>query len=104
MAIQTASIEQRLTEENVNLRLQVADMKIELAAALLSDSSLRNGKLGSKIARQAKYLCSLNRRVRIQRLILRKLNELYPEIGDQVFAAAKDCFADELNDVVDIVV
>lgn len=51
----------------------------------------------TKIDRQRKALHSLNRRVRVQRLQLRKLNELERGLRPEEWVALKEEFAHELE-------
>jgi hypothetical protein len=95
---ETLTQEQRLTEQVNQLRLQVVNLSSELS--FFRDENKTPGWLQSKVLRQAKALTSLNKRVRMQRLILRELNEINPELADTIFNVVKDKYSTELSDDV----
>ncbi len=69
----------------------------ELAQAKLEGNDYAVGaRREMKIDRQRKALQLLNRRVRVQRLQLRKLNELERGLRSEEWAALKEEFAHEL--------
>jgi hypothetical protein len=73
--------------------------ELHLAQAKLEENpnACKIGQLReSKIFRQRAMLRNLNRRVRIQRLQLRKLNELERGLRPEEWAALKEEFAHEL--------
>lgn len=70
---------------------------LHLAKAKLAENPVLIGQLReSKIYRQRLALQNLNRRVRVQRLQLRKLNELERGLRAEEWAALKEEFAHEL--------
>lgn len=83
------------------------ERQCERVTSLLEDLEISNAKLKgvewvvgalreSKIARQRKALARLNRRVRVQRIQLRKLNELERGLRKDEWLALKDEYALEL--------
>lgn len=111
MTVVTLSREESLYKANVQLRAEIANLQASLLVANERLKAVEDSEVSFDIARtlqmkahrQSVALHRLNRRVRIQRLILRKLNELHPEQADAAFVAAKAEF-DELDDLIDIVV
>jgi hypothetical protein len=81
---------------------QLRDVRedLRIANAKLDEDPQRKWVVGSardsKIDRQRKALRELNRRVRVQRLQLRKLNELERGLRADEWAALKEEFAHEL--------
>lgn len=71
--------------------------RMRLAEAKLTENPVTIGMVReSKIDRQRKALRNLNRRVRVQRLQLRKLNELERGLRPEEWQALKEEFAHEL--------
>lgn len=72
---------------------------LNLAKAKLDGNELMIGVWReSKIDRQRRALVNLNRRVRVQRLQLRRLNELERGLRPEEWQALKEEFAHELDD------
>lgn len=91
-----ATLEEELKDTNAYLRAQVYNLHAELDH--YRDENKNPSWLQSKIMRQAKALTGLNRRVRVQRLILRELNEIHPEIAETLFRMVSDKYSTELDD------
>lgn len=94
----TLTDQQRMEEQVSSLRSQVVSLDAELSH--YRDENKSPSWLQSKMMRQAKSLTSLNRRVRMQRLILRELNLHDSELADTIFNLVKDKYATELADDV----
>lgn len=90
--------EQRSQERLAFLTAQVVNLNAEVLH--YRSENLTPGFLQAKMMRQAKALTSLNKRVRMQRLILRELNENHSELADTLFSLVKDKYATELADDV----
>ena len=86
---------ERLQEEIAKLRSQVLVLQSDLADAKLD--KVPQYKWQGKIARQSNALTRLNKRVRLQRLILRELNAMDPQLANDLFATVKDKYATELD-------
>lgn len=86
---------ERLQEENAKLRHQVMELRSDAAMAQLPE--VPQYKWQGKIARQSSALTRLNKRVRLQRLILRELNEMDPQLAYDIFTIVKDKYATELD-------
>lgn len=81
------------------LRVKYTDIidELHLAQAKLEGNPCSIGQLReSKIFRQRAALRNLNRRVRVQRLQLRRLNELERGLRVEEWASLKEEFAHEL--------
>ena len=79
---------------------QIADLREDLSIAnakLKGDEVTVGMARESKIDRQRKALRNLNRRVRVQRLQLRRLNELERGLRPEEWKALKEEFAHELE-------
>ena len=100
MNVTALSKEEQLQERVSMLSTQVLNLNQELAFFRSEDKN--PGWLQSKIMRQAKVLTSLNKRVRIQRLMLRELNAQDPELANTLFNLIKDKYSTELDEVTDI--
>ena len=94
----TLTDQQRMEEQVSALRAQVVSLSGELSH--YRDENNSPSWLQMKMMRQAKALTSLNRRVRMQRLILRELNLHDSELADTIFNLVKDKYATELADDV----
>lgn len=80
----------------IGLRAQVRELSAELNH--YRDENQNPSWLQSKMMRQARALTNLNRRVRVQRLILRELNEIHPDIAETLFRMVSDKYSTELDD------
>lgn len=81
------------------LRSHVTDLREDLAIANAKLEGVEwvvGSRRESKIDRQRKALRSLNRRVRVQRLQLRRLNELERGLRPEEWKTLKEEFAHEL--------
>lgn len=77
---------------------EVSD-ELKLAKAKLTENPVTIGMVReSKIDRQRQALRILNRRVRVQRLQLRKLNEMERGLRPEEWQALKEEFAHEFNE------
>lgn len=93
----------KLKEENAKLRSQVFEMKDEVSACRKESPVWGGASMYSKIQRQAKALTNLNRRVRVQRLILRELNEHHTELANDLYHTVVDKYAAELDDEITLI-
>ena len=84
---------QRLLVQNKDLQEDLT-----IANAKIGDKVWLGASRDMKINRQRKALAELNRRVRVQRLQLRKLNELERGLRKEEWLALKEEFAHELNE------
>lgn len=73
------------------------DLRLELEALRATNPLTSMQNLQSKVIRQASALNILNRRVRTQRLILRKLNELERDLTEQEWNEVKAQNADHFE-------
>jgi len=94
------STEERLQEQVNSLRQQVGNLNYELYH--YRDENKKPSWLQAKMMSQAKALTNLNKRVRMQRLILRELNVINPELADTIFNLVKDKYPVELNDQIQL--
>lgn len=93
ITVKVLSKEEQLQAENAKLRMEFYQMKNIADGTHQEPSSLQ-----SKIARQKVALRNLNKRTRVQRLILRELNEHNAELADTLYRTVMDKYASELND------
>lgn len=78
---------ERKDEQISELRMQVANLSAELNH--YRDENKDSSWLQTKMMRQAKALTRLNKRVRFQRAMLRRLNEQNPKLASIIFEIAK---------------
>lgn len=85
--------------ERTSARLNDLSEDLRIANAKLTADPITIGYAReSKIDRQRRALHNLNRRVRVQRLQLRRLNELERGLRAEEWQALKEEFASELED------
>ncbi len=89
---------ERQKEQLTELRLQVSLLHDELLA--YRDEEQHPNRLQGKVRRQSIALTRLNKRVRMQRLILRELTEQNPELANDLFHTVLDKYSSELDDEV----
>lgn len=92
--------EGKLRERIAALQSQVFELSGEVRE--LRSENPSPSWMQSKVARQAKALARLNKRVRVQRLILRELNEHHSEIAETLFRMVSDKYASELDDEISL--
>ncbi len=85
--------------EKTSTKLFELGEELYMAKAKLTENPVLIGQIReSKIDRQREALHNLNRRVRVQRLQLRRLNELERGLRVEEWTALKEEFAAELED------
>jgi hypothetical protein len=91
---ETEILQQRVAE----LRRQLADAKLEIEALTTKSEWYVGSRLQSKIASQSKALTALNRRVRVQRLILREMAMEDSQRSHDLYHLVMDKYATELGE------
>ena len=91
---ETETLQQRIAE----LRKQLADAQLEIKALTTQYEWQVGSSLAKKIASQAKALHALNRRVRVQRLILREMAMEDPQRSHDLYHLVMDKYATELGE------
>lgn len=87
-----------LHQRNAELRQQLAAAHEEIKSLKANEQWLANSWLQQKNARQSKALTALNRRVRVQRLILREMAVEDPQRSHDLYHLVMDKYNDELKD------
>lgn len=88
----------KITSTEDQLREELAKLRAAVFEARQEKYEQEPSSLQYKIERQKAALRNLNKRVRMQRLILRELNAHDPELADTLFNLVKDKYAAELDD------
>ncbi len=86
----------RLKEKIAELSAQVSNLHAELSHYRSEEKE--PSWLQLKMRRQGEALTRLNRRVRVQRLLLRELNVHDAQLGEDLWNTVKDKYATELDD------
>ena len=87
-----------LQQRNAELRLQLAQAKLEIEALTTKHEWYVGSRLQTKISSQSKALTALNRRVRVQRLILREMAIEDPQRSHDLYHLVMDKYAVELGE------
>ncbi len=96
--IKVLSDDERNKARIAELRDQLYAAQQEIASLRQEDKSLASDYLKRKVDAQANALRRLNRRVRIQRLILRELAETDTDMSDAMYRTVLDKYATELGE------
>lgn len=87
-----------LQQRNAELRRQLAEAKMEIEALTTKHEWYVGSRLQAKIASQSKALTALNRRVRVQRLILREMAMEDSQRSHDLYHLVMDKYAAELGE------
>lgn len=91
---ETEVLQHRIAE----LRRQLTETRMEVEALKATHDWYVGSRLQSKIASQSKALTALNRRVRVQRLILREMTIEDPQRSHDLYHLVMDKYAAELGE------
>lgn len=87
-----------LQQRNAELRRQLTEAKMEINSLKTDTGWVANSYLQQKIASQSKALTALNRRVRVQRLILREMAMEDSQRSHDLYHLVMDKYAVELGE------